>query len=149
NAVSIDQFWNQGSVDLGATEGDLYEILIEGWPAPSDIVPWDDILSFRSEEASQQQLRALRLWVSDMAKGKLTVAEAVDKIEYLKQEYRAYMKGATITMGTSVLRTAIVGAAGFIENIAKFKLKELAEAPFKLFEAKTALLEAERKAPGR
>ena len=55
------------------------------------------------------------------------------------------MKGANIKMGTSVLRTVIVGMAEFIGNALKLKLKELAEAPFKLFDAKATLVEAEAK----
>jgi hypothetical protein len=59
------------------------------------------------------------------------------------------MKGAGIQMGTSVLRTLVVGTAELIENAMKLKLKELAEAPFKLFDARAKLVDAERKAAGR
>jgi hypothetical protein len=151
NAISMDHFWERGSrsIDRGATETALYEIIINGWPMPADIIPWDDIFAFRSEATTQQQLRALRLWVADMAKGKLTIAEASERIEYLKQGYRSHMKGASIQMGTSVLRTFVVGAAGLIENVIKLKLKELAESPFKLWDARATLVDAERKATGR
>jgi hypothetical protein len=148
NATCIETHFGM-SVDRQVTRSGLYEIIIDGVPIPDEVIPWEDLLSFRSEDRSQQQLRALRLWVSEMANGKLTYAEAADKIEYLKEEYRSHMKGAGINAGTSVLKTVVVATAELIENALKFKLKEVAEMPFKLFSARGELLEAERKAPGR
>jgi hypothetical protein len=84
-----------------------------------------------------------------MAKGKLTLAEAVEKVEYLKEEYRSYMKASGLKSSTSVLKAVVVGAAELVENAVKFKFKELAKMPFELLSVRGELLEAERKAPGR
>ena len=116
---------------------------------PDDTVPWVDILTFRSEAVSQQQQRALRLWIADVANGKLRFGEASDKIGYLKDEYRAHMKGAGIKIGSATLKTYVVAAAELLESALKLKLKNLAELPFRLIELKANLMEAERKAPGR
>jgi hypothetical protein len=64
-------------------------------------------------------------------------------------EYRAHMKGAGMKYKFGSLRTVVVGTAALLENVAKFRLKDIAEAPFKLLEARAELLETERKAPGR
>jgi hypothetical protein len=152
DALCIDSFWTVpggSNIDRAAESSDLYEIIVSGLLLPDKSVPWEDILAFRSEPDSQQQLRALRLWIAETAKGKLSYVQAVDKIEYLKQEYRAHMKGAGIRGRNGVLRTLVVGAAGVIEDIAKFKIKDLAEVPFKLLDARADLIEADRKAVGR
>jgi len=138
-----------GNVDRKLSKEDLYEIVVKGVPIPNDTVPWDDILAFRAEETSLRQQRALRLWIAETAKGDLALGEAVDKIESLKEEYRAHLKGAGIKAGTATLKTFVVAAAEVIESALKLKLKSLAEVPFKVVESKTELMEAERKAPGR
>jgi hypothetical protein len=135
--------------DLSVDKEDIYEIIVNGIDIPEEYVPWQDILSFRQEPSSQQQLRRLRLWVSDIAKGNLTLPEATDKIEYLKQEFRENIKGAELGFRTSTIRTLIVAGAEFVENILKLKLTSLAEAPFKILDARAKLLKGEREAVGR
>jgi hypothetical protein len=153
DAVSIGDLLAVGqeekSVDRVVSRDDLYEIIISGIPIARDNVPWTDILSFRAEAASQQQQRALRLWISEVTNGKLSFGEAVDRIEYLKDEYRSHMKGAGIKTGTATLKTIVVGTAELIESAFKLKLKALAELPFRVIESKAELMEAERNAPGR
>jgi hypothetical protein len=139
----------RGSVDRPVSRNDLYEIIVEGVPIAHEKVPWEDILRFRAEEGSQRQQRALRLWIADTAKGKLNFAEAVDKIEHIKDEYRTHIKGSDFKAVNGVLKTYIVAAADLLESALKFKLKSLAEWPFKLAECKAELMDAECKAPGR
>jgi hypothetical protein len=138
-----------GNVDRPATRETLYEIIIDEMAVPDEHVPWEEILSFRADATAQQQLRMLRLWVSDVAKGELTHAEAADKIAYLKSEYRECLKHAELRFGMSTIRTLVVGAAELVENLVKLRLKSLAEAPFKIFDARTELLKEEREALGR
>jgi len=139
----------QRSVDRPVSRSDLYQIIIEGLPVVTDQVPWADILSFRAEPKSQLQQRALRLWITEMATGKLTFGDAIEKIEALKDDYRAHMRGAGVKTWTGTLKTYVVAGAELLESALKLKLKTMAELPFKLIEAKAELWEAERKAPGR
>ena len=136
-------------VDRPATREVLYEIIISDIAIPAADVPWQDILSFRTETAAQRQLRMLRRWISEIAKGKLTYAEAVDEIDYLMEEYRASMKATGLRFGMSTIRTLIVTAAEIAEDLAKLRLKSLDEAPFRLLDAHAALLDEERTAVGR
>jgi hypothetical protein len=136
-------------VDRKANKDDLFEIIVSNISIPDEKIPWHDLLAFKNESRSIQQLRALRLWVTDMSNGKLTYGEAVDKVSYLMDEYRSHLRGAGLKFKAGILRTLVVGAAGVAENVLKFKLKDLAEAPFKMFDARTQLVEAERKAVGR
>jgi hypothetical protein len=137
------------NVDRKAGKDQLFEIILDDLHIPHETVPWADVFDFRSDPTSQQQLRALRLWIADMSKGNLTYSEAVDKVEYLKDEYRSHMKGAGIKTANAFIKALVVGGAEVIENALKFRLKNLAETSFKLLEAKGDLLEAERNAPGR
>jgi hypothetical protein len=140
---------DRGSVDRRPSRDDLYEIIVEGVPIAHDRVPWEDILSFQAEEESQRQRRALRLWIADTARGTLNIAEAVDKIEHLKDEYRTHIKGSGFKVRGGTLKTFVVAAAGLVESAAKLRLERFAELAFKLIESKAELTEAERKAPGR
>jgi len=72
-----------------------------------------------------------------------------EKIEYLKQEYIGALNVAKIRHYPGVLKCLVVGTASLVENLAKFRLRDLAEGVFKIAESKGHLLEAERNAPGR
>ena len=57
-----------GSADLAINREDAYRIIVDEIPVPVN-TPWDDLFEFKNDEKSQQQLRNLRLWISDIAKG--------------------------------------------------------------------------------
>jgi len=142
-------FSDRFSVDRIATKDLLYEIIIDGIPIPEDNVPWQDILTFRAEQTSKEQLRELRLWISETTKGELTYVDAADKIEDLKEKYKSTLRGSGMRFTLSVVRTLVVGTAELAENLIKLKLKPLFDAPFRVLDARTELLDMERKAPGR
>jgi hypothetical protein len=135
---------NAGAV----TQDSIYEIAVNGLPIP-ELTSWQEILAFKKEKENQQRLRAFHVWVSDMSKSDQTRAEMTEKIEYLKQEYLDALNVAKIRHYPGVLKCLLVRTASLVENLAKFRLKDLAEGVFKIAEAKGHLLEAERNAPGR
>lgn len=136
-------------IAVGGTQASVVDVVLRNLPVPSELVSWQDILEFRAEEESQRQIRRLRAWLSDLKNSNLTYPEVSDKIGYLMDEYRAHMKGAGMKHRFGVLRTVVTGTAALLENVANFKLRDIAEAPFKLIDARAELLEAEQKAHGR
>jgi hypothetical protein len=160
-AMNLSLFADQAAVCLGdldyqitdessesASAEAIYEIAVEGLPIP-DRTSWDDILAFKADHANQHRLRAFHVWVSDMSKAGQTRAEMTDKIEYLKQEYTDALRIAKMKCYPGVVKCLVVGSAGLIENVVKFRLVDIARCAFTITEAKAALLEEERKAPGR
>ena len=79
--------------------------------------------------------------------------DAADKIEDLKEKYKSTLRGSGMRFTLSVVRTLVVGTAELAENLINFpiklKLKPLFDAPFRVLDARTELLDMERKAPGR
>jgi hypothetical protein len=138
-----------GDIDRVIGHQDVINILVDGLCIPDDRTSWQDVLSFRSEYESPQLLRQLRVWVTELIHGKLTYREASEKIDYLKNEYKANARRAGVRATLATVKTMVVGSASMIENSLKLRLAALAEAPFKLLEARAALVEEERKVPGR
>lgn len=144
----VDEAW-PCSVDDQITPSDLYCLLIKNLPTLEESVSWQDILAFKAEAQSQEQLVRLRHWVTDVLNGKFTFGEASDRITWLMNEYQAYMRGAGIKWRNGVLRTLVVATAEFIENAVKFRLGDIAKDAFELLDAKAQRSLAESNAPGR
>jgi hypothetical protein len=149
NTSAVSLLASLGPVDREATASDLYEIIIRNMPIPEERVPWEDLFTFRDDETSKRQLRALRVWVGQLISGKITYVEAADRIPQLLEDFRAHMRGAGIKSVAAIIKTCVVGTATLAEATLKLRLKELAKAPFELFESRANLVEAERNAPGR
>jgi len=152
-AVSLETFSLDhppaNAIDRRANQSDVYQIIIENMPIVDTRMPWAEVMAFRNDPTSKQQLRELRLWIHGVLDSKITYLELKERIEFLLEAYRQHLKGAGIKNGTSILKAFVVGSAEIAEAVIKLRLKTLAEMPFKIFEARTELVEAERNAPGR
>jgi hypothetical protein len=126
----------------------IYEIAVEGIPMLEESA-WQDILAFKASPEARQRLLAFHIWVSELAKGGLSYAEAQEKLTYLKQEYVDAISRAKLQWRRSMLRCFVVAVPAALESMVKLKFKEMAEAPFKLAEIRTELKKAETEAPGR
>lgn len=127
----------------------VLEVVVRNLPTPTEDVTWEEILQFRGDLDSKRKLTALREWVNDVARARLTAREVEQKLAYLLDEYDAHMRLHRIKTKSGLLRTICVTSAEVMENILKLKLGDLAKMPFELHEKHVALLEAERSAPGR
>jgi hypothetical protein len=152
NALSlepIETVAGASAVDRPINSTKMYEIIVRNIPIPDERISWEDLLSFRREPDFRQRVLALRVWLDEVIDGKLTYAQAAQKIEYLVGEFRAHMDAAGLSSSASILKTCVVGTAYIAEHVAKLKLGKLAEQAYGIFEANAKLVEAESKAPGR
>lgn len=152
-ATSIEQP-NVGRV-LGnkrrISSDDLYALVLHNIPVPDAIVPWEDIFQFKAEAEQQKHLAALRLFISDFSKEKLTYAGAYEKIEVMLHDYEAWLKAARMKYHNCILKAVFVGAL----DAMKFAMggstssKRLLKRFLDIRKQKATLLGSERKAPGR
>jgi hypothetical protein len=136
--------------------GDVVEITFKALPVPEENTPWEDIVNFRKEPEAQKKFLALRNWINEVARMKLSPNEVTDKLEALISEYREYMERHKIKTRFDTLKTIVVTETGFITS---GWLTGLGALPgiigmvvtplYSIKQGRIALLEKELEAPGR
>lgn len=127
----------------------VVEVTLCELPIPAEDTAWQDIVEFRQDAEAQRTHKALKVWMHDIATTTVSASEVRDHLQHLLAQYEHYMKIHSIKARRGTLQTIIVAGAGMVENLAKFKLKDLAESLFRVGEGKIKLAEAELAAPGR
>ena len=127
---------------------DVLSITIKHLPIIDETVPWEQIIYFKSDPDSRSKFLALRNWIGEVSKNKLTPVETKQKLEYLLDQYQQHMKLHKMKTNAGVLQTFIIATAEVLGDLVSFKWGKAAEALFSLKNRKAALLEGELKAPG-
>ncbi len=127
----------------------VLNFIIDSLPIPDELTPWDEIFQFKKEPESRNKLLALRNWMSETARAKLSMDEIEEKFEWMLDDYQRYMVLQGLKIKKGRFEAFITGSAEFIENIAKLKLSKISKSLFSIKHRKINLLEAEMTAPGR
>jgi hypothetical protein len=139
---------------LGRTAvGDVINLVVTSLPEVDELTPWKDVLDFRREEKTREQLDRFGRWVRNAVRRltaeKITTAELEDEFASMMDSYREHMRVHKMKTQRSAAEIIITSFVGFVEDFTKLRFKAIAESLFKLEHNRVALLEAELKAPGR
>jgi hypothetical protein len=126
----------------------VLDIVVNRLPVPDESVPWEHIMEFRSDPDSYSKFLALRNWMNEVARAKLTPIEVEQKLEYLMDQYWRHMQLHRMKANAGVLQTVIVSTAELIENLVKIQWGKVAKSMFAFKERQIAMLEGELTAPG-
>jgi hypothetical protein len=129
-------------------KSDLVQIVIGALPIPDDSVGWEQIFDYRSDPDSAGKFLALRNWMNEIARARLTQAEMEDKLEYLIDQYTRHLNVHKLKTNVGALETVVVAGAEFLEDFVKFKWGKIAKGLFSFKHRRIALMEGELKAPG-
>jgi len=146
NAVSLLPVAEEGPESV-ATRDHVLRIVLGSIPVPNENTPFDDVLAFRSEHS--HQLRGLRVWAADVAKGKLTGREVADKLQYLIAEYEEQLRLLRLNESRGRLEIVSTTIAEIAEHVVHLNVGTAAKTLFALRHEKTNLLSSERKLIGR
>jgi hypothetical protein len=80
---------------------------------------------------------------------KVTAQELHDEFASMIDSYREHLRIHKMKERVSTAEVVITSVVGALEDLAKFRFKEIAKSLFKLSHNRIAVLEAELKAPGR
>lgn len=130
------------------SEPNVFHVVLNTLPMPDDTVSWEEVLEYRSDPDSYSKFLALRNWIKDVSKNKLTPIEIEQKLEYLMDQYDRHMKVHKMKTTAGTLETIVVSTAEILEDLVKFKWGKMAKSLFSFRQRKVALLEGELKAPG-
>lgn len=128
---------------------DIINVTLNALPIPDDTVPWEQIWEYRSDPDSQSKFLALRRWMSEMARAKLTPAEAEEELECLLDDYRSHLQLHRIKANTGAVQTLVIAAAEFLEDLANKRFSKIAKGFFSAKQREIELLQGELNAPGR
>jgi hypothetical protein len=128
---------------------DVVRAVLKRIPIPSPLIPLDEFIDIRRSVEHKNCFNALKRWMRKIGKGDVTFIELEEELEYLLSEYESFMNLQRLSIETGVFQTVITTGGDVIENLLKFNLGKAAKSAFELQRRKIALMEAERKAPGR
>jgi len=131
-----------------AKQAEILQILLKSMPIPDDATPWEQIIEFRKDADSMAKFLALRNWMNETARAKLTPVEVEEKLEYLMSQYQRHMQLHKMKTNPGTLETILVSSAEILENLIKFKFSKLAKALFTIRHRKISLIEGELTSPG-
>ncbi|MEM8721448.1 MAG: hypothetical protein AAGE84_19510 [Cyanobacteria bacterium P01_G01_bin.39] len=84
-----------------------------------------------------------------IGKSNVSVVELEEELEYLLAEYESFMKLQKLKIETGAFQTILTTGGDMVENMIKLNFSKAAKSAFDLKRRKIALMELERKAPGR
>ena len=130
--------------DSVATRAEVLQLVIHSLPSPHASHTVADMLDFRDEARALGLTQGLRVWMNEMASGKLTGAEVSDKLDHLLSQYERALDLEKMSRETTILETFIFPAAGVVEYLTKLGSKL-----FTVRRVEIDLMKAEARLPGR
>jgi hypothetical protein len=131
-----------------STKHDVVRIALAALPIPDDQTPWEQIIEYRSDPASQDRFLDLRNWMTEVARGDLTPPELEEKLGYLLSRYRRHIEVHKMKSNTTTFETVVVTTAEVLGNLASFQWGKAAQGLFSFKHRKVDLLEGELTAEG-
>lgn len=128
---------------------DIFELVLEKVPVPSELTPWEQILDFRQSEEAKGYLSGLRVWMSEVARDGISPKEGKQKLEWLLFQQSQHLKVNNIVEGRLSLGAAFVGAAEVFEDLVKIRWGKVAQGLVSMVNRKANLLKAEIEGPAR
>jgi hypothetical protein len=148
NAVPVTSGWTALSEEP-LSRAEVVRIVVKAIPIPSDQHSLQDVVDFREEARAEGLIQGLRVWINDMASGKLTEVEVSDKLEDLVSRYERALKLERMSNEASVVETLVVTTAEIAESLVKVKWSEAAKKLFEVKHKQIDLMKAEMTLPGR
>ena len=148
NAVPIVARWSPVA-DQSVTRAEVVQLVISNLPMPGEDISLEDILIFRNEMRSLGFIQGLRVWMNDMASGKLTPPEVSDKLEDLVSRFSRALQLERMNQESGVVETLVTTTAEIAESLVKFRWSKLAKKLFDVRHKQIDLLKAEMTLPGR
>jgi len=130
-------------------KAEAIKIVLSALPIPDASTPWESVLEFREDPETREVRWGLRLWMSEVARAKLSPIEIQEKLEWLLYQHKRYMQVHKLKIGTGVLEIIVTTASEVLEDLLAFRFIEAAKALFSFKRSQIALMEAEMTSPGK
>jgi hypothetical protein len=148
NALPLTPKWTHVP-GKNVARADVIQLVIKDLPVPGESHSFDDILAFRDEARSAGLTQSLRVWINEMASGKLSDVAVSDKLEDLVSRYERTLKLEKMSRTTGVVETLVCTTAEIAESLVKFQWSKVAKKLFDVRHKQIDLMKAEMTLPGR
>jgi hypothetical protein len=130
-------------------KSDVVQIVINQLPLPDGLTPWEQIIDYKNDPSTKNNVLALRRWISKISSENLSRAEIDDELQWLMNEFRSHIKLHKMKTNTETLETIVKAPLEIIEDLIKFKFSKIPDPFFALKKRQISLMEAELNTPGR
>ncbi len=131
-----------------SNKNDVVQIALNALPLPDESVPWEQIIDYRTDPASEGKFLALRNWMNDIARANLTQTEIEEKLEWLAYDYQRHLKFHKLKTNVGTIESIVVTTAEILEDLIRLKWGKVAKTLFSLKRRRLKLLEGELNSPG-
>jgi hypothetical protein len=136
-------------IDFPRSSTDVVDVVLDKLPMPSERTPWEAILDFKADKEAQGYLQGLKVWMSDVARQKLTATEASEKLDWLLFQHKKHLEMHKLSYRWGSLGGTSVAAAEILEDLAKIKWGKAAGAIVSIFDKRLELMKSELDNPAK
>jgi|GEM_PF-7056483 hypothetical protein len=147
NAVSKETF--DSSPFFAKEKSDITRIVLSKLPVPAEDTPWEDVIGFKQDGKTQDQIHRIRRWMQTANENRFDEKRVSDEIDELLYEYEIHMNHYLKKFNHAVQEAAFVTPLEILEDIIKFKWGNIPKKAFALRNQKVDLNFAERSFPGQ
>jgi hypothetical protein len=146
-SVPLTRVWS-GDRPNPQNRSDVIQLVVKDLPIPGAKDSLESVMDFR-EESRASGLPQLRVWINEMASGKLTGVEISDKLEDLVSQYERALRIARMDRDASLVETVVTTTAEIAEGLVKFQWSNMAKKLFEVRHKQIAEMKEEMSFPGR
>ncbi|CAG2154685.1 hypothetical protein [Cupriavidus numazuensis] len=128
---------------------ELRRLVIDSFPEIDKDISFEDLLLLRKEDEFKERSTALRIWVNKIAGGNSPLHEIEEEYVHLRNQYERYLQVIRVRYSLTGIGALFLAAGEIAVEAAKFNVGNVIGKTFSLFSTRSALAEAELKAPGR
>jgi hypothetical protein len=127
----------------------IIEVVLDNLPMPNEQTPWEAILDFKADTEAQGYLHGLKVWMADIARQKLTPAEANEKLEWLLFQNKKHLEMHKLSYRWGTLGSTFVATVEILEDLVKLKWGKAAKAVVSIVDKRVDLMKAELSNPAK
>lgn len=130
-----------------ADRANVVSIIINAFPTPDEIVPFDEIFHFKRQNSGLRT--GLRSWINKISSGESSAFEINEELETLLEKYSQEIKQYRAKVRLNMVETIVKVPFGVAENLLRMKFSNAIGALFSISHKRTELLAEEKLLEGR
>jgi hypothetical protein len=119
---------------------EVAHVIVHNLPLPSNDVPWERSVEFRSDPEARGKLLGLRRWMRTVASDRLTPNEVQGELEYLLNEFERSMNYHRVQYEYGPFRTIMSYPLEIIEHIMNRRPKSALDALYSIEARRVSLV---------
>ena len=120
-------------------KSDITRVVLSKLPVPVEDTPWEDVIGFKQDGKTQDQIHRLRRWMRTANENPFDERRVSEEIEYLLDDYESHMSKHLKKHKLSMIEAAFATPLGIAEDIVKINWSNIPNRFFKIAHQKIDL----------